>query len=425
MEYVALADKVEDGGVYITDYSADAMILYAPTLFPNYQATLGNNRSSGNNIYGYVNGIIKTGYKEKYQALIESFQDVSLTKDRLLEMTSSEEYRKYYDDVVQNLSISYTTNQNFVDDMIELNSKTWCPIGNSVLEFEGKEYEMPNAFFENALTRSSYDLKEDEIVMDYKKYNAIFDTNYSEGTLKDFSPQEVVFKYSYYYDEKSSVVNYSFKVKIIALDKKNVIYLPDALFKRALKYNTFTSALYFDDISDVTEILNTADANGFSANSVIALSLATMTKAVTVFSDFFALIFIGLCACCFFIIANYGVKLVRDRKYEIGILKALGARDCDLVLLLGVQIILLLFLIVLLYILGSVVFIDFANEVLIRSLLELAPDSFLLDIKVLYVNPKHFLVNGVLTAVIVFTSFIIPLIKLRKLKPVNIIKAKE
>lgn len=425
LEYVALADKIEEGGVYITDYSADAMILYAPNLFPDYKATLGNNRSSGNNIYGYVNGIIKTGYKEKYQAIIESLQNVELTKDDLLKMTSSEEYRNYYDDVMQNLSISYTTNQNFVDDMINLNAKTWCPIGNSVLELDGKDYEMPNAFFENALTRTSYDLAGDEIIMDYKKYNAIFDTNYSESTLKDFSPQEVVFKYSYYYDDKSTVVNYSFKVTIVALDKKNVIFLPDALFKKALKYNTFTSALYFDDISDVTEILNIADAKGFSANSVTALSLATMTKAVTVFSDFFGLIFIGLCACCFFIIANYGVKLVRERKYEIGILKALGSRDGDLVLILGLQIILLLLLVVVLYVCGSLVFIDLANDVLIRSLIELAPNSFLLDIKVLYVNPKHFLVNGVLTAVIVLTSFIIPLVKLRKLKPVNIIKAKE
>lgn len=428
LEYVALADKIEDGGVYITDYSADAMILYTPSLFPNYAATLGNNRSTGNNVYGYVNGIIKTGYKEKYKDVIDTIQNAELTKEELLETTSSQEYRKYYDDVMQNLSISYTTNPNFVDDMIALNAKTWCPTGNSVLELDGVDYKMKRMsylFFENASTRSSYDLKEDEIVMDYKKYNTIFDTDYSESTLKDFTPQEVVFKYSYYYDEKSSVVNYSFKLKIVALDKKNVIYLHDSLFKKALKHNTFTCALYFDDISNVTEILNTADENGFSANSVTALSLATMTKAVTVFSDFFALIFIGLCACCFFIIANYGVKLVRERKYEIGILKALGARDGDLVLLLGVQIILLLLLVVVLYILGSLVFIDFANGVLIRSLLEVAPNSFLLDIKVLYVNPQHFLINGALTAVIVLTSFIVPLVKLRKLKPVNIIKAKE
>lgn len=426
VEYLALADKIEDGGVYITDYSADAMIYYNTGLFPDYKATLGHNRSAGYNVFGYVNGVIYTGYKEKYQEIMKSFQNADLTKEELLEMTSSEEYRRYYDDVIQNLSVSYTTNENFVDDMVALNSKTWCSAGNSVFEVDGENYTIPNGFFfQNAKTRSYYDLKEGEIVMDYKRYNAIFGTDYNESTIEDFSPQDVVFKYSHYYDANSSAVQFSFKAKIVLLDTSDSIYLADENFKTTLKYNTITSGIYFDDISDVTGIMKTAEENGFSANSVVALSLTTMTKAVSVFSDFFAIIFIGLCVCAFYMIASYGAKLIKDRKYEIGILKALGIRDVDLIFIFGLQILLLFVLIVALYILGSLVFIDLANDVLIRSLLELASNSFIMDIKVLYVNPYHFFVNGLLTGIIVLISFSLPLVKLRKLKPTNIIKAKE
>ncbi len=425
LEYVALADKIEDGGVYITDYSADGMIYYNPKLFPNYASVLGDNKSAGNNVYGYVNGIINTGYKEKYGEYMKKFSDPEISKEQLLEFTDSEEYRNYYDDIIQNLSISYTFNTNFVEDAISLNSKTWVPSGNSYYSYGGEDFKCNYNWIENASTRYKGTLNDNEIIMGVTTYNAIFGTSYSDATLSTFLPRDVVFKYSYYYDADSAVVEYVLSAKIVKLISGQTVYFADNLFKKVLLFNTFTCGIYFDDVSDVTGIMKTADENGFYANSIIALSLTTMTKAVTVFKDFFNIIFIGLCICAFFIIANYGARLIKERKYEIGILKALGIRDVDLTFILGLQILLLLVVTVILYIVGSVVFIDLANEVLIRSLLELAPNSFMLNVKVLYINPAHFLTNAVLTTVIALVSFVVPLVKLRKLKPTNIIKAKE
>ena len=150
-----------------------------------------------------------------------------------------------------------------------------------------------------------------------------------------------------------------------------------------------------------------------------------MTKAVNVFKDFFNIIFIGLCLCAFFILANYGIKLIRDRKYEIGILKALGTREKDLTTIFGMQILIEVILIIIMYVLGSILFIDFSNDVLILSLLELAPGNFLMDIDVLYIKPEFLVQNSGLVIFIVFVSFIIPNINLKRLKPTDIIKAKE
>lgn len=70
-------------------------------------------------------------------------------------------------------------------------------------------------------------------------------------------------------------------------------------------------------------------------------------------------------------------------------------------------------------------FIDLANEVLINSLMELAPTYVLINMQFLKINTDHFLVNGGIVLFIVFVSLIIPMAKLRKLKPSTIIRAKE
>ena len=261
--------------------------------------------------------------------------------------------------------------------------------------------------------------------MDYQTYNQTFNTTYTLETINQFTPTDATFNYSYYYDLNHSIVVKSFDVKIVSLNQVGKTYVSDNLFKEILTINTFTSSLYFDDISNVDTIFTLADSMGYSVDSVIALSLATMTKAVNVFSDFFYIIFLGLCICTLLIIANYGIKLIKERKYEIGILKALGIRDIDLTFIFGLQIVLLLILSIIMYIVGSILFIDLSNDVLIKSLLELAPNNFMMDITVLYINYQHIIANSILMTLIVIISFALPLVNLKKLKPTNIIKAKE
>ena len=142
---------------------------------------------------------------------------------------------------------------------------------------------------------------------------------------------------------------------------------------------------------------------GYEPNSIIAMSLATMTKAVNVFKDFFNIIFIGLCLCAFFILANYGIKLIRDRKYEIGILKALGTREKDLTTIFGMQILIEVILIIIMYVLGSILFIDFEMnmqdyvaingfepEIIEAGLVITNGDGAVYDIKHWYIKPTKF-----------------------------------
>lgn len=424
LEYVALCDEIKDEGIYITDYSADAILFYKNGSFIDYNSILGKHKSMGVNYYAYINGIIKTDYKEKYNSIFDTLMNVDTTKEELMSLVNSEEYRAYYDDVVQNLSISYTMNKNFKEDFVASNSRSWVPVENSLFIKDNKEYEIER-YFENGAVRSDYILNDDEIVMSYEKYNTFFNTNYNEGNMNEFTPVDVEFKYYRNHDVNKEEVIYSTNLKITKLIKGNVVYVNDKVFKEILSHNTFTLGLYFDDISNVSLISDVAFENGFSFNSIIAEVLTTITKAVNVFSGFFNIIFIGLCVAAFLILANYGMKLVKDRKYEIGVLKALGIKDKDLISIFGVQIIIAILLIIMMYIIGSILFIDLSNDVLIKSLMELAPNNLVLDIDILFINLNDLVSYSILIILIVFISFALPIAILRRLKPLDIVKAKE
>ena len=424
LEYVALCDEIKDEGIYITDYSADAILFYKNGSFIDYNSILGKHKSMGVNYYAYINGIIKTDYKEKYNSIFDTLMNVDTTKEELTSLINSEEYRAYYDDVVQNLSISYTMNKNFKEDFVASNSRSWVPVENSLFIKDDKEYEIER-YFENGAVRSNYILNDDEIVMSYEKYNTFFNTNYNEGNMNEFTPVDVEFKYYRNHDVNKEEVIYSTNLKITKLIKGNIVYLNDKVFKEILSHNTFTLGLYFDDISNVSLISDVAFENGFSFNSIIAEVLTTITKAVNVFSGFFNIIFIGLCVAAFLILANYGMKLVKDRKYEIGVLKALGIKDKDLISIFGVQIIIAILLIIMMYIIGSILFIDLSNDVLIKSLMELAPNNLVLDIDILFINLNDLVSYSILIILIVFISFALPIAILRRLKPLDIVKAKE
>lgn len=424
LKYVCLAKNQKDYGIFITDYTADAILSYSKKYFDSYESMLGKHKSLGVSYYAYVNGIIDTGYKNKYADVLEKFHDISADTEDLKKITESKEYLAYYDEVIESYSISYSFDPDFKEKFVNSLSRTWVPVGNSTLTINGIPVKFDSkAWFQLDTHTKEFNLNDNEIVLDYKEYNSMFNTNYSEATLSKFVPHNATFRYYHYYDELRTNALCELEVNIVALSTRS--YVPKSIFSKLLEITTFTSSLYFSNIDDENFNFELIFDHGYEPNSVVAFSLSTMTKAVNVFSDFFNVIFIGLCICSLIILINYGIKLIKERKYEIGILKALGIKDSHLTFIFGCQILLLLIFVILLYFIGSILFIDLSNDILVTSLLEIAPNHFLMDIDVLYLKFPYMLQNSLLVALIVFISFIIPLVKLKTLKPTNIIKAKE
>ena len=114
-EYAAKLDKPDPAGVIITDYMADAILSLAPSnayVGVDYDALLGE--------YGmrelkrcFINGIINTGYKDKYSQLFERITNREFKNKS--ELFKDEDFMAFSFEVSDSLGYAYSFNENFVD----------------------------------------------------------------------------------------------------------------------------------------------------------------------------------------------------------------------------------------------------------------------------------------------------------------------
>ncbi len=286
---------------------------------------------------------------------------------------------------------------------------------------------MRGGFWSGPWIQNDLPLADDEMQMNYGVYNQIFNEDYTPQNLDTFVPHEVVFRYYTLCDRTMSVKKCEKTMKIVRLSNQ-VTYgnVSETLFHELRKIEAFPFGYYFDGADGQEGLLvNAADELGFIPNSSIGGSITTMTKAVGVFSDFFVLIFVVLCAALLLLMVQFELKNIRDKMREIGIMKALGARDLDLIIIFGFQILVAGLAMLLLYIAGSFVFIGLANRILVLSLNELASSSMVMDLSFLAVKWRYIWQNCLLALGILLVSFLAPMLRLRHIKPTNVIKAKE
>jgi ABC-type lipoprotein release transport system permease subunit len=150
-----------------------------------------------------------------------------------------------------------------------------------------------------------------------------------------------------------------------------------------------------------------------------------MTKAVDVFIPIFELVAIFLCVGVVFIMVNFSSRMIHEKMHEIGILKALGVKNHSIVSIFGMQVLLIAVLTCGLATAGYYVFIGTANDVLINSLKELAPSHIVLDLNFLDFHASISIFNCILVFALSVISLIFPMIKIKMIKPVKIIKAKD
>lgn len=106
-------------------------------------------------------------------------------------------------------------------------------------------------------------------------------------------------------------------------------------------------------------------------------------------------------------------------------MKALGTKNGAIVIVFGLQVFLVALLTAGLSTVGYYYFIDFANDVLFQSMQQLVPKQIVLDLDFFVYMPKVALTNCLLVFALSAISLITPMLKIKVIKPVKIIKAKE
>ena len=117
------------------------------------------------------------------------------------------------------------------------------------------------------------------------------------------------------------------------------------------------------------------------------------------------------------------VKVYKSKKKNQ--VKALGMQNKAIGTVFGLQICLIALLTIIMSTLGYFLFIDLADDVLIESLRQLEPSHIVLDLDFLTFKLPVVGMNVLLIVVLCILSLFVPLIKIKNIKPVQIIKAKE
>ena len=272
--------------------------------------------------------------------------------------------------------------------------------------------------------RDRSDLPEGSVMMTINDYNKIFGTEYTAETAKNFVPHEIKLTHYAYSDVNKEHPLFEKTVKIIGLHNA-AWYLSSDVSSLFAKDQVYYNALYFDGTDGIGAALNTAKKLDFEPQSYAVEGIHTMTTAVDVFVPIFELVAIFLCIGVIFILMSFSSKMIKGKMHEIGIMKALGAKNSSIGVVFGLQVALIAILTCILASAGYFVFIDLANEVLVESMMRFNPSGVVLDLKFLTFQPKIAVENCILVGILALISLVLPMIRIKAIKPVKIIKAKD
>ena len=318
---------------------------------------------------------------------------------------------------------------SFLSDYIEI------PEGAQIerfITYTVNNYAFCSFYDENGEHIKSYSTGDREalpystIMINYEQYNEIFGTDYTPSTLDSFIPHRVMLTQYRQYDVDMEEPLFSGEVTIIALrDKSTTAFISEDIGLSLVKNDLYYSALYFDGTDGIGGALNVAGELNYEPQSYAVEGIHSMTRAVDVFVPIFELISIFLYIGVIFILMNFASKMINDKMHEIGILKALGTKNGAIGVVFGLQVMLIALLTCGLSTLGYYLFIDVANDILIESVKRLAPAWPMIDLQFLTFRWDIALMNCLLIFALAFVSLIFPMIKIKAIKPVKIIKAKE
>ena len=263
--------------------------------------------------------------------------------------------------------------------------------------------------------------------MTYKAYNELFGTNYTEETYTNFVPHKIKLSHYAFSDIDKNDPMFEKEITIDKITNSSEKYwrissdLADLFSEQQVYYN----ALYFDGTDGIGAVLDMADELNYEPQSYAVEGIHTMTTAVDVFVPIFELVAIFLCIGVIFILMSFASKMIKDKMHEIGIMKALGTKNNSIGVIFGLQVMLIAILTCALATAGYYYFIDLANTVLVESLMRFNPSSVVLDLDFLTFKPTIAVENCILIFILAFASLFFPMLKIKAIKPVKIIKAKD
>ena len=415
------------GAAIITDYVADALIKFQPDRYPDYQTIIDSERAIA---------IVETGYEERYAKIIERYDNYtgndgyeSLYHDLCRNEPLFEEYLR---EVIYSLGISYTFDENFVQTIIDNPSRKSGTLRNVSFERDGAEYKesaKTNVAISYTTSQSgnsyteNYYVERGKVKMGYSTYNSIFGTGYTLSNYKEFTPHTVTMKI---YDRRidGAVKLYEMPLEISALTQSAGMRMNKVDFTIVRQYTLQTFGIYVRNNENIEATVSGMAEDIISPRSIAFDAIAGINKILTVFIPLLRLISLGLYVFIFIYLINHAMQIIKKNYFQIGVLRAFGAKSSDVGVIFITGVVLTGIAISILSIAFEPLIIDFYNTILVESFaLVLNTNAF--DIRVINMPAWLPYLNSAMVILITFVTALISLRVLKKLKPIEIIRAKD
>lgn len=430
-ELTILAGNLTDKsyGVAIPDFIADG-ILYEQPKINSYEEIVGHYIDQT-----YINGIFKTDYTQRYNDLFTYLNDVKNGVNRVNEKKYYEKQFKYYfKDILKLYGLCYSINPNFENDFLTYNQfeYTFC----NYCEFQSQTTDLSVQTSGMLFVESSeQNLSDNEIALPYTTYNSIFGDYFgyqSETSYTNFSPITFTFK-----GLEGDGVSQRFSTNI-TISK----LLPADYFEESKKsgnialvnentFNLFNSNTYgafsliIEDISQLSSIYSTLIKDNYDLESTTFDSTRIIGNIVYIFNDLFGLILFVVAGACLITLVSYAYGNIRKCYYEIGVFKSLGAKTSNIWLIFSMQTLLAGLSILLISNILLLTLCSPINAQLSASLVSFVKNGDLGVVKIFNINAPTLIINAGIILLITVVSCLVPLLKLNKIKPRNIISNKD
>jgi ABC-type lipoprotein export system ATPase subunit/ABC-type antimicrobial peptide transport system permease subunit len=411
-------------GVVITDYVADCIIYQKE----DYQDMSYEDLVQYKNICDrvVVNGIIKTDYKTKYAELFKYFNDITIGIDRSADQENMKQVVKdFTQDVWKRYGLSYTVYPNFQSACSDLSASRVTNIEKArfILENGGQRTSSPLYLYHDET------LNPGEVRMQYDFFNTYFGAvygKYDEDNYHEFEPITFTIE-EYSPHDESTIIQKEVKIAYLTPATKisyDYIYASQDVVETFKSIETTPYALLFTSNQNIDKLFQLFEDNNYSVMSTTYSSIYSIGKIVNIFERFFSLILIGLLAICTLLIISNSYRNIKKRFYEIGVLKALGAKTRDVGFIFSMQTIVTGIIVCTLSTLALILTCNPINNTLITSLAEFLNNPNLGAIDIIQFYPLTMLVNIAFILIATLISCVVPLFKLHHIKP-NIIMQKE
>ena len=427
---VVLAGEIDNDSykVIITDYVADSFLNLYSEKYTSYEEILSGESKIG--------AIIDTGYRERYASIISRYDGVpeSQLESLYLELCEEELFRQFQQEMVSYLGVTYTFNPNFEDAYRWAYNSYTCNLRYMSFEKDGTIYPDDHRA-SGTVKRNTYDggyddpiayapVEKGEMKIPYNTYNSIFGTNYTAQNYDTFVPHDVTMRiHSRAIGGGEDDVLYEKTFRVVGL-RASAIHVHEDDYSELNGFATRTFGLYLENNENLEKTVSVLNSHEMTPRTITLDSISGINKMLGVFIPLFRLIAGGIYAFIVVYLISHAISNIKKNYFQIGVMRSFGAKSLDVGAIFITGILLTGLTIVTLMLAFEPLIIDVYNEILVESF-SMVLNTYAHDISVINMSPWVPVINSALVIMTTLISALISLLVLRKLKPIEIIRAKD